>query len=88
MPLSIEKGPCLGTTAFDTSSALPLPPLFSQEKNLRTCEELWKVRKETLQEWFGQTKGDSLYRACRGDDGDAPLTAMPPRKSIGIEVPN
>ena len=43
------------------------------------------MRKETLQEWFGQTKGDTLFRACRGDD-PAPLAAMPPRKSIGIEV--
>eukprot|EP00602_Paraphysomonas_sp_CaronLab_P011402 CAMPEP_0185041080 /NCGR_PEP_ID=MMETSP1103-20130426/39917_1 /TAXON_ID=36769 /ORGANISM="Paraphysomonas bandaiensis, Strain Caron Lab Isolate" /LENGTH=810 /DNA_ID=CAMNT_0027580659 /DNA_START=77 /DNA_END=2506 /DNA_ORIENTATION=- len=55
------------------------------ERGYTTCEELWPVPEEALQEWFGRAMGRQLFNWCRGRD-DRELTPVAERKSIGAEV--
>ena len=52
------------------------------ERGYTTCEELWPVPEEALQEWFGRAMGRQLFNWCRGRD-DRELTPVAERKSIG-----
>jgi DNA repair protein REV1 len=38
------------------------------EKNMSTCQDVWQHSKATLQQWFGQGKGEWLYTITRGVD--------------------
>ncbi|MBL9079592.1 MAG: DNA polymerase IV [Planctomycetes bacterium] len=62
----------------------PKTAAILHQVGVRTVRELWALDRELLRQSFG-TRGDELWRRCRGLD-DAPVEATPTLRSISRET--
>ena len=54
------------------------------ELGVKTCGELRRLEKKTLEQKFGPKMGDTLYQRAQGMDGEP--VALAPRTSISVEI--